>query len=81
MEHCNENGKKIERKILMKKILVTEKRLTNARSRAILIKLFLRQQVPQGITGFTHLPRNVRLIAMLSSPFPATGRGFFLYIT
>ena len=43
--------------------------------------LFLRQQVPQGITGFTHLPRNVRLIAMLSSPFPATGRGFFLYIT
>ena len=29
----------------------------------------------------THLPRNVRLIAMLSSPFPATGRGFFLYIT
>ena len=46
-----------------------------------MIKLFLRQQVPQGITGFTHLPRNVRLIAMLSSPFPATGRGFFLYIT
>ena len=45
------------------------------------MKLFLRQQVPQGITGFTHLPRNVRLIAMLSSPFPATGRGFFLYIT
>ena len=52
-------------------------RLTNARSRAILIKLFLRQQVPQGITGFTHLPRNVRLIAMLSSPFPATEGAFF----
>ena len=44
-----------------------------------MVKLFLRQQVPQGITGFTHLPRNVRLIAMLSSPFPATGRGFLLF--
>ncbi len=32
--------------------------------------------------GETHLPRNVRLIAMLSSPFPGDGKGaFFCNIT